>query len=173
MYNFLRNLLSNSDGLAFFGVLISVITSITIFINSSRKSFERERYDKLIFPLFNLLEPYLFKDKDDIVFQKAIDIIQKNKDIAGGHFLNQLYWCEKSFTQENFISLCTTTNREYDRICRVIGLKCRSIFYRLDREQYRTKFVFWTYLVVNCIFLFFCGLAVLIFCAFITTLMPS
>ena len=171
--NFINDVLSNSDALAFFGALISVIFSVYIFTQSSKKSLERERYDKLVFPLFNLLEPYLFKEKNDEIFHQALQLIEVNKSIAGGKLLYLLYWSRQSATQELFISLCAYVNSELDRVSKIIGLRTRSIFYRIDRNQYRTKLMFYVYIALNSLLLLFSFVTFLFFMFLVNSLLQK
>ena len=150
----------NSDFLAFTGALISVFISIHLYNLSAKKQIERERYDKLIFPLFDLLEPHLFCEVDSSTFQAALKIIRDNKSIAGGHLLYLLDLCEHTPSQENFNSLCKFTNSELDRLCKILCIKKRSFFYRLNKNQYQTKLMLYLYAIYN-VFVFLLSLAAL------------
>lgn len=169
----MKSLIENSDFLNFLGLLITVIFSVYIFYSSSKKSLERERYDNLIFPLFNLLEPYLFQPMDVDIFHQALDIIEKNKSIAGGKFLYVLYHSRRDPSQEHFRLLCSIVNSEFDRACHIIGIKKRAFFYRIDRHQYKTRFAVFIYLA-GCLILYLAMLfALLIVTAFIYSLLPE
>ncbi len=169
----MKSLIENSDFLNFLGLLITVIFSVYTFYSSSKKSLERERYDNLIFPLFNLLEPCLFQAMDVDVFRQALDIIESNKSLAGGKFLYILYHSKRELSQAHFRLLCSVVNPEFDRTCRIIGIKKRSFFYRIDRHQYKTKFAVFVY-YAGCLILYLSMLlALLIVTAFIYSLLPE
>lgn len=169
----MNTLIKNSDFLNFFGLLLTVIFSVYIFYSGSRKTLERERYDNLVFPLFNLLEPYLFQPMDTDIFRQALDIIEKNKSIAGGKFLYILYHSKRELSQAHFRLLCSVVNSEFDRTCRIIGIRRRSFFYRLDRHQYRTKLAVFIY-HIGCLILYLSMLfALFIVTAFIYSLLQK
>lgn len=172
MENIIKTILSsNFDIAAFLGAIITVLGSLYLYARSSKKPLERERYDKLTFPLFNLLEPYLFKEMDPEILQTALSTIEQNKSIAGGKLLYWLYWCQRQPSQEHFVKFCSTVNNEYDKSCQILGLSKRSIFYRLDRDQYRTKLAFVLYLTCNIIFLILSVAALLLLAAFIMSVL--
>lgn len=141
--DFINKLLNNPqaslDPLNFIGILATVIVSIYIFKNETHNSFAKERHDKLIFPLFNILEPVLYQKNYEEPLKKALDIIKQNKNLADGKLLEYSYNCTNNPSKENFIALCHYINKAYDRSCRRLGLKTRSISYRVNRRQYKNK----------------------------------
>ena len=54
-------------------------------------SYERERYEKVVFPIFDKLETILYKknlsDEDLILVKECRKIVDKNRMIAGGRLL--------------------------------------------------------------------------------------
>ena len=130
---------SNFDPLNFLGILVTVISSIYIFKNETSISFTKERYEKLIFPLFNLLEPILFQEPEKTILDKALKLIDENKNLADGKLIELSYYCSEQPSLENFKDLCSYSNKAYDRACRKLGLKTRSLFYRYKRNQFKNK----------------------------------
>ncbi len=130
---------SNFDPLNFLGILVTVISSIYIFKNENSISFTKERYEKLIFPLFNLLEPILFQEPEKTILDKALKLIDENKNLADGKLIELSYYCSEQPSLENFKDLCSYSNKAYDRACRKLGLKTRSLFYRYKRNQFKNK----------------------------------
>lgn len=158
----LSDIQTNSDFLNFFGILLTALVSIYIFKKESSSAFTRERHDKLIFPLFNLLEPVLYQNASPDILSSALKIIEDNKNIADGKLLELFYFYSHHPSQENFQQLCTYADRMYDKSCWKLGLKLRSVAYRINRKQYNNKIT-----LILCIifyaFISFC-IGMLIFC---------
>lgn len=152
----------NYDFLAFITATVAVILSFFTYRDSCRKSIERERYDKFIYPLFALLEPYLFSEIPDDVYHKAMGILQENRNILGGKFLDVFYWCNKSKDQSSCLALSTAVNNEFDKVSRILLLKKRTFLYRLNRKQFKSNFAFVCYILLQVITL------LLSFAAFLT-----
>lgn len=143
-----NSLQTNSDLLNFIGILFSAIISFYIFKRDTSISFVRERYEKLIFPLFNLLEPVFYQKFQPEYLEEALQIIALHKNLADGKLLELYYYCSQNPSQQNFNQLCSYIDKMYDKSCRKLGLKTRSFSYRIARHQYKH----WSYLV-------FCALA--------------
>ncbi len=161
MINFFQNLLKNEqislDPLNFIGGLITAFISLYIFKADTPFSYLQERHEKLIFPLFNLLEPSLYQEiNDPLLWNKIFDLIEQNKSLADGKLLHIYYYCKKNPSVQNFISLCSYADHSYDKSCRSLKLKRRTIEYRIDRHQYKSKSFFIFYLIASTlIFTFF------------------
>ena len=137
--NFMNNIPSNTDPLNFLAIITAAIISLIIFRKDTSITFSKERHDKLIFPLFDILEPILYQKLDTDVLDKALDIISQNKNLADGKLIELHYLCSTEPSQENFNLLCSYIDRTYDRSCRKLMLKRRSILYRINRSQYKSK----------------------------------
>lgn len=165
----LQNLLNNQqiavDPLNFIGILIAAVVSIYIFKADIPFSYLQERHEKLIFPLFDLLEPVLYqKVSDSSLWKEIFDLIEKNKSLADGKLLSIYYYCRQNQSDENFISLCSYADRAYDKSCRALKLKKRSVEYRISRKQYKNKSYFILYISASClIFLVWFLIALTIF----------
>jgi len=154
MINFLQNLLNNQqinlDPLNFIGGLITAVVSIYIFKADTPFSYLQERHEKLIFPLFDLLEPTLYQKVNDAsIWNKIFDLIEQNKSMADGKLLHIYYYCKHNPSDENFMSLCSYADHAYDKSCRSLKLKRRSIEYRINRNQYKSKGYFIFYLIIS------------------------
>lgn len=143
----LINLIKNSDFLSFIAAIFTLTGTMYIFIVTPKYQLVRERYDKLIFPLFSVLEPYLFKPVQEEIFQQVINIVDKNKELSGGKLAELIYYCEINLSQSNYNYLCKYINTEYDKSCMRLGLKQRSVLYRINRNQYQTKLMFALYII--------------------------
>lgn len=170
MHPLLIEILKNSDFLASAAGFLSVFASFYIFKSTRKTTLEHERYHSLIFPLFELLEPYLFKEKNDAIFRKALSLIRTKKSLLGGKLMPLVYWNDNDPSDENFKTLCSLVNSEFDRSCTMLGLKKRSMSYRFNHDQYRTKLSLLAHMLVFiatqlcfavfclCFFLLFAGL---------------
>lgn len=140
-------MINNLDISTLIAAFISFFVSIYIFKTTPKYDLVLKRYEILIFPLFNKIEPYFFAPVSSDILDPLLEIIENNKSIAGGRLNELLYFCQAHPSQENFNSLCRQINTEYDRCCRRLGLKRRSTWYRIARKQYQTKFVFILFIV--------------------------
>ena len=127
------------DPLGFVGILITALVTIYIFKADIPFSYLQERHEKLIFPLFDCLEPVLYQPQDSAHLHQALSIIEKNKSFADGKLLNIYHNCFIDSSQNNFLELCAYADQAYDYSCRKLKLKRRSIEYRVNRKQYRNK----------------------------------
>ncbi len=163
--NFINQLFSSSqtsfDPLNFIGIIVTVIASLYIFKGETSVSFTRERHDKLIFPIFNLLEPILYTNFQIDVLEEALKIIEDNKNLADGRLLEIHYFCTENPSIENFKSLCAYIDAAYDKSCRKLGLKTRRIAYRLNRRQYKSKFYLFLFIAIFTIAAFTVGICIL------------
>lgn len=168
----LSNIQTSSDFLNFIGILLTALVSLYIFKRESSTTFIRERHDKLIFPLFDLLEPFLYKDIPEDKMAAAVKIIEDNKNISDGKLLEILYHCSKHPSPEHAKQLCIYVDRTYDKSCWRLGLKLRSITYRINRDQYKHKALLFLWIILCSLIsifiamLFFvaclCGMSVLL-----------
>lgn len=131
---------ANFDPLNFIGLIATVIASLYIFKSETYVSFAKERHDKLIFPLFNLLEPILYTVPDAEILKQALKIIDDNKNLADGKLIEIYYYCSENPSMDNFKTLCAYVDSAYDKSCRKLGLKTRSLMYRFCRNQFKSKF---------------------------------
>lgn len=133
------NISTNSDPLNFIAILSTAIVAVYVFKSGLSTSLIRDRHDKLISPLFDLLEPILYKKYTDDILNDALQIIDQNKNLADGRLLEISYWCSKAPSQHRFMQLCSYIDRMYDKSCRKLGLKTRRMTYRIDRHQYKNR----------------------------------
>lgn len=128
-------------------ILISLSALIhTIYSNytSSVRTMALTRYQNLIFPLFSLVEPYLYKQINsfefEILLSKISNLFNENKIYAGGKLIEAFdFLCSKS-DQKNFDHFCFTLCKELDSCCKKIRIKPRTYAYRINKHQYKNKF---------------------------------
>ena len=149
--SFLNNSLKNADLLAFLSVIISLLVTAYYSKKQYLNPFVEEQYKKLIFPLFKTLEPILYKSYNAEIFQKAKNIYLENQVLADGRLMECFYLCDSS-PSENFIHLCSYVDRLYDQSCRKMGMKTRSIYYRINRHQYKNIYLALAFICVRGIF---------------------
>lgn len=149
MNNFDTNIVSNLDLAAIIAAFISISASVYIFRTTPKYNFIREKYFSLIFPLFELLEPYIFKPFDSDIVSESLSLIKENKAYATHKLIRCAYFCEINLCQENYDSLCRIVCQEYDRCRSRLGLRRRSMWYKIARKQYKNKFVFALYAICN------------------------
>ena len=137
------------DPLNFVGILATILASLYIFKADLPFDYVKERHEKLIFPLFNLLEPSLYQKIDAGLLKKACDLIEQNKSFADGKLLSLHYYCTLHPSQKTFMDLCSYIDHAYDSSCRRLKLKRRSVEYRINRNQYKSKLYFISYLVLH------------------------
>ncbi|MBU5308425.1 hypothetical protein KQI18_11620 [Clostridioides mangenotii] len=133
-------------------VMVLTVGILTILFNSksNRKSTSFIKLEKVYHPLFLEIEPYLFKNispefTNDFI-EKYNEIYEKNSlyvDINLHYDLQEFQyflrigseeWCNKYW-----FKICNNINNNYDKLCKTTDLPIRSILYRLNKQQYRTK----------------------------------
>jgi hypothetical protein len=134
-------------------VSLSVIASLYIFWRTPKYANIKERYEKLIFPLFCLIEPYLFKDYSKAPTNKVIQLIKDNAVYAGSRINEYAYYFNENCNQYNFNLLCRRIYHEYNVCSFILGLKTHSLSYRLNRKQYQSKFLLIAYMLGNILLL--------------------
>lgn len=148
-YNLLKTLINHFDFAAIIAAIISILASVYIFKTTPKYDLVYQRYITLISPLFDLVEPQLFKSVNKEFLDKVLFLISSNKSLAGGKLLHHLYFCEVNPSQENYNALCSCINHEYDKCCARLGLGKRTIWYKIVRKQYKNKFVFVLYMLLQ------------------------
>lgn len=143
----ITNIPNNFDLAAIIAAIISISASVYIFKATPKYELVYNRYTSLIFPLFQLIEPYLFKTMNKKVLSNAVDLIEQNKMFAGNQLIYISYICKKNPCQENFDFLCSYVSKEYDRCCTRLGLGKRSISYKVSKGQYKNKIMLIVYAI--------------------------
>lgn len=126
------------------------IFTLLISRNSNLSTVARERLDKVYHPLFLEIEPFLYKkvSLDDIY-----PFLSKYYELENSHSLlidpvlrQEIRWLEKpSALQENkygynqWFRICDQISKTYDKLCKQAHIPVRSIFYRINYEQYHSK----------------------------------
>lgn len=136
---YFTDLQATLDPLAFISAFITMFGAIYISRFETSTSLVKERHEKLFFPLFNILEPYLYQELNTEALNMALEIIENNKSMVDGKLLSISYYCQKNPSNKNFIALCTYVDHAYDNSCRKMKLKRRSLSYKLERSHNKNK----------------------------------
>lgn len=111
----------------------TVILSWILFKKEHNKTYLKERYEKLIFPIFNILEDHLYKKEITPEIKKAVEecknIINKNKLIAGGKLTFVFFL---PLNSASFWDISKLIDKEYDECCSALGIPLRP----LDKKIY-------------------------------------
>ena len=153
--------------ISFFSLLVAVY----VFKAGPKYSLLKERYEKLISPLMNYIEPYLFKEYDTEYTKHILQIINENKYLARAKLIECVYYLESYNDQYSFNKFCRKLISEYDSLSFVLGLGMHSITYRLNRKQYKTKIMLILYIMFHCALLIMAMMAFVITVAIISRFM--
>lgn len=116
--------------------LCTLVLSWILFKKEQNKTYLKERYELVIFPIVNLLEEHLYKKEITSEIKQAVekceDIIADNKLIAGGKLS---YVFSLPLDKINFQSISKLVDKEYDDCCSALGIPLRP----LDKKMYTYK----------------------------------
>lgn len=143
---------ANFELLSVVAAFCTILATILLSKKESSLSFVREKYENLIFPLFNQLEPVLYHKKVPERLPAILDFIEENKKYADGKLLELTYFCRSHPSKEHFQDLCKYVDRTMDKYCHRLGIKPRTMYYRFARNQY-TGFTFWIVFISRLILL--------------------
>ena len=132
-------------------VLLVIATIIATFLTFKKdKAFDikRERFEKLISPLYFMLEPYMYRKIDTGSLNNIIVFIEKNRLYADANLIERAINCKKCPTPYNFNQLCLCVDILFDKYSLATSLKIRSINYRLNQNLYKNKFTFVLYILI-------------------------
>lgn len=141
-------------------ILSAVITTLlSVYFPRTKydKAFERERLEKLIFPIYVILEKYLYNyEYKDISCQLAIsqanDILNKNRLIAGNDLYNSFVFFKnttnRKYKKKRFNSFSSKLISDYNKSCKRIGLPELTFIYRFTHKLF-TPFQALVYSTLN------------------------
>ncbi len=152
------------DLLLLLATLLGVIAAFWTTLRTDASRAIKERYENLIFPLFNVLEPVLFHDEPTPdIHVEMMRIFLTNKQWADGELLERFHYYANIPNPATFQKLCALVDSRYDSCCRQLGMPVRTHAYRHDKKQFKNNFVDFLYWLKP----FFISLGIL----FITTLL--
>lgn len=120
----------------------SIVLALVSFIRSRRVSQSEARLKQVVSPLFDLLEPFMLSNMEYPSVEtvsSVTDLINKNLLLSGGKIRDFFDLSREApdFTKR-YLSLCNIIDREYDELCRSLGIPLRSTKYR--RRRYSSMF---------------------------------
>ena len=107
---------------------IAIYFSFTAFKKRNHDILLAEKYKNLIFPLFDVTEPYLRNESprnSSETFKKILHIYHDNKVYASTKMREAIRTCSSTgeHFEENFLQLCKLIQSEYDSCCTKLGIK--------------------------------------------------
>ena len=119
--------------LSLLSTVSTLILTWLLFKKEHNKTYLKERYEKVIFPIFDILENHLYKKEITPDVKQAVDkckhIINDNKLIVGGKLT---YVFSLPLNKINFQSISKLVDKEYDECCSNLGIPLRPI----DKKMY-------------------------------------
>lgn len=158
--------------------------SLYIFIKTLKLKSSKYLLLNIYLPIFNIIEPYLYKDINFNTLyplMKSIDKVLNNVSFIPPLLKSQLENLHKDLSNEhydfkNFSRFCYHIDTFYNQYCKESFLPLRSTLYKLKRKQYQTKFeyifsffvyiikavIFISIILLFCIIIFLWSLSILI-----------
>lgn len=152
---------------------LSILVTVFIFRTSLKQPQFKARYETLLLPLFDSLEPHLYSDYKSAPISEAVTLIQSNKQCASVRLIELAYYLEHYPNQENYNHFCRRVIWEYNYLAFLLGFGIHGITYRLNRNQYQTKLMFILYIVFWCSMLIICLIVALVVFSFIAVFMEK
>ncbi len=144
--NFFDRLFQKEIVAVIISILITSLVSYILFKKKSNKEVSRERLEKVLYPSYIILEPYLYKfDFNNIEFiqclNKVKNIFTKNRMIVGPKLHYQFFLIFNAIKIEaqkrNYIQFCNMLLSDYNRCCKKIGLPKFEMSCRMALNQCR------------------------------------
>lgn len=139
---------------------ISLLVTLHIFRNTLRRDLFRARFEQLIFPLFDMLEPYLYKDVTTVPLDKMFSLFKSQKSLSSAWLIERMYYLETENTQDNYDAVCRLLVVEYSKLSLSLGYGLHWPSYCINRKQYKTNLLFalyvffWTFILIASLALF-------------------
>lgn len=120
--------------------LLTAAGALYFSLEKDKKPMWENRYYKLIFPIYDVLEPelYCITHKQETI-KKINKIIAENKSIAGSRLIFRAKQCENTDNQKAFIELCQLVSQDYDFLCKKLSIPERTDVYKIERHQFKSK----------------------------------
>lgn len=130
---------------ALLGISIAAVgafVAILTYRHTRRSSIGLRRLEMVISPLFELIEPTMYKDAkspEPQTITSTLRIIDNNPMLAGGRLREcSILLHDNGYSNAAWSRLCSQTSREYDRLCRWYLVPKRSMRYRV--RYYKPRF---------------------------------
>lgn len=158
-----------------------------LLIHKERNTYTKEKYENVIFPIFEIIESYLYSKEITSEINSAVQqichIVINNRKYINGLLLENIDVClnqlkdDNSITNNSFTNLCSIISVEYDKSCKKLGISKRTFAYKFNNNQlHPDKITILNYIVYAtlyiCIFMCAISLGYMLF-QFITTILKS
>ena len=153
---------------------ITGLFTVYLFYKGMRGTLVQERFNTVIYPIFAVLEPYLFHQIDETALRKVAEIVNKNRKLSGGKLIYMMeLCCPKNCSKDNYNELCRYISTIYDRCCLQLGIPLRPFEYRLNHKQFKSKFAYVVFIAFHVLLLLVSFVIFLIAVAFISTILQG
>lgn len=113
-------------------IITTIIIAIYVFKKEPSKTYIKERYEKVIFPIYTAFEPFLYSkeitDSLKTAYEQCQTVLNDNRMIAGG---NLLFLFDKPLNKYNVYRISKEIDKEYDKSCKNLGIQKRSLNYKM------------------------------------------
>lgn len=132
------------------GYITIAVTILGIYLGHKARfsAFFEKQLKEVYSPIFIKLEPYLYKEitlKQALLYAKFLyKIINKHHLLCDPKLVYYVeLFCNavkngKDF-QYAYMEICSHVDRKYDKLRRQLRLPVRPLWYRLNKDQYKTK----------------------------------
>ena len=119
--NFITNIASNAPIIALFLTFISFVIQTINSTKGQKLSIQEKRYEKLLFPVFNLIEQYNDKLPDE-VFIRIEEIIKVNRHLSGQPLLIKLSAYKDNNDSKRYKDLYKYIRDDFCRVSEKLGV---------------------------------------------------
>ena len=132
---------------AIISAFLTWLFSWKILKHQEKNVYAKERYEYVIFPIFEMIEPHLYPKKinDEIIeiFKKICTVVKQNRKYINGLILENVDFCNRELestgkiSKKSFSILCSIISIEYDKSCKQLGIGKRTFAYKWNNQQIR------------------------------------
>ena len=137
---------------AFANIAITVFIAFYLFKKEPSKTYIRERYEKVISPLYFTFEPFLYSKTLTkelfVAYNKCEKIIEANRNIVGGKLL---FLFDRPLDIYTLVRISREIDKDYDKSCKSLGIPKRTLQYKVYQiknapKRYLIKLTLFRYL---------------------------
>ena len=154
------------------GVVIPLMCYAHEHFKRNNDVYLKERYENVIYPIYSLIEPYLFNKKIDEKLENVLKqcqlIVEKNKMISGYKIVS--FFNDKINTIHKFKKFGAYIENQFDRHCRLLGIPQRPLDYKLSKSYTPSKII--QYILIQFLYLIL-SIIFLVSCSYLLTLMKN
>lgn len=117
----------------FLNIGLTVFLTFHMFKKEPTKTYIKERYEKVIFPVYEIFEKHFYSKNVDKEISKAYQacksLIEKNRVLSGG----KLYYVFlQPLSKDHIITVSTLLISEYDKSCKQLGIPPLDFSYKMS-----------------------------------------